>query len=171
MCPFHRNTSAKLTPLRRPLLSYIRHWKLLSSQKADGAQRADDVNLSTGSVEAFLDLEDGDDVLARRSYSAGYRLIETGEVVCAVKLPAALAESAILGRSKTSIVLTPAGQVEALSGAGSATEQVDSLVARTVADDNLRMEEATSAELEALLHRLECSVGLVKQAIARLTQL
>lgn len=170
MRPFHRNTSAKLTPLRRPLLSYIRHWKLLSSQKANGAERADDVNLSTGSVEAFLDLEDGDDVLAHRSYSVGYRLIETGEVVCAVKLPVALAESAILRRSKTTIVLTPTGQVEASSGAGSATEPVDSLVARTVADHNLRMEEATSTELEAMLHRLERSVDLVKGAIARLAR-
>ncbi|WP_145669825.1 hypothetical protein [Bradyrhizobium stylosanthis] len=129
------------------------------------------MNLLTGSVEAFLDFENGDDILTRRSYSAGYRLVETGEVVCAVKLPAALAESAILRRSKISIVLTPAGQVEASLGAGASTEQVDSLVARTVADDNLRMEDATPIELEALLHRLERSVVMVKQAIARLTQL
>jgi hypothetical protein len=41
------------------------------------------------------------------------------------------------------------------------------LVARMVTQENLRLEEATTSDLKSLLHRLERSVGLVKEAIAR----
>ena len=119
-------------------------------------------------VEAFLDVGCGDDnPLRPSSYSAGYRLIETGEVICAVKLPFPIADAAILRRSKISIILTPAGRVEVSSGGSAANEQIDDLVARTVTQANLRMEEATASDLESLLHRLERSISLVKEAIAQ----
>lgn len=119
-------------------------------------------------VEAFLDLGCGDDnPLRLSSYSAGYRLIETGEVICIVKLPVPVAEAAILRRSKISIILTPDGCVEASSCGSVANEQIDDLVARTVTQANLRMEEATASNLESLLRRLERSISLVKEAIAR----
>jgi hypothetical protein len=122
-----------------------------------------------GSVEAFLDLGCGDDSPLRPlSYSAGYRLVETGEVICVVELPAPVAESAILRRSKISITLTLAGHVEVSTGGAAANEQIDNLVARTVTQANLLLEEATTSDLKTLLHRLELSVGLVKEAIARL---
>jgi hypothetical protein len=119
-------------------------------------------------VEAFLDLGCGDDnPLRPSSYSAGYRLIETGEVICTVELPVPIAEAAILRRSKISIILTPGGRVEVSSGGLATNEQIDDLVARTVTQVNLRMEEATASDLESLLHRLERSISLVKGAIAR----
>ncbi|WP_157113393.1 hypothetical protein [Bradyrhizobium embrapense] len=127
------------------------------------------MKLQIGSAEAFFELESGDAPVVRQSYNAGYRLIETGEVLCTVQLPVLLAEKAILARSKILIALTPSGQVEATLGNGAATALVDDLVARAVADTNLRMEEATTADLLALLHRLERSLDLVKEAIARLT--
>ena len=121
-----------------------------------------------GSVEAFLDLGCGDDSpLRSSSYSAGYRLVGTGEVICVVELPVPIAESAILRRSKISIALTPTGVVEVSVGGAAANDQIDSLVARTVTEANLLMEEATASDLKTLLHRLELSVGLVKEAIAR----
>lgn len=49
-----------------------------------------------------------------------------------------------------------------------ANEQIDGLVARAVSDQNLGLEEATAVELKSLLARLEHSVGLVKDAIARM---
>ncbi|WP_431016407.1 hypothetical protein [Bradyrhizobium pachyrhizi] len=120
-------------------------------------------------VEAFLDLGCGDDDSLRpSSYSAGYRLIETGEVICTVKLPVPIAEAAILRRSKISVILTAGGRVEVSSGGSAANEQIDDLVARTLSQANLRMEEATASDLKSFLRRLERSVGLVKEAIARM---
>ena len=119
-------------------------------------------------VGAFLDLGCGDDnPLRPSSYSAGYRLIATGEVICSAKSPVPIAEAAILMRSKILIILTPGGRVEVSSGGSAANEQIDDLVARTVTQANLRMEEATASDLKSLLHRLERSISLVKEAIAR----
>ncbi|MCP1913414.1 hypothetical protein J2R96_005894 [Bradyrhizobium elkanii] len=119
-------------------------------------------------VEAYLDLGCGDDdPLRPSSYTAGYRLIETGEVICTVKLPVPIVEAAIVRRSNISIILTAGGCVEASSGGSVANEQIDDLVARTLTQVNLRMEEATASDLESLLHRLERSISLVKEAIAR----
>lgn len=120
-------------------------------------------------VEAFLEGGGGDDnPLNPSSYSAGYRLIETGEVICTVKLPVPIAEAALLKRSKISIILTPGGRIEVSSGGSAASEQIDDLVARTVTQANLRMEEATASDLKSFLHRLERSISLVKEAIARM---
>jgi hypothetical protein len=126
------------------------------------------MDFETGSVEAFLDLGSGEDNQLRpSSCSAGYRLIETGEVICTVKVPISIAEAAILRWSKISVILTPGGCVEASSGDAVANEQIDDLVARAVTQANLRMEEATSLDLESLLHRLERSICRVREAIAR----
>ncbi|NEU97552.1 hypothetical protein [Bradyrhizobium uaiense] len=119
-------------------------------------------------VEAFLDLGRGDEnPLSPSSYSAGYRRVETGEVICTVELSVPIVEAAILKRSNVSIIVTPGGSVEVSSGGSAAHEQIDDLVARAVTQANLRMEEATTSDLESLLHRLERSIGLVKDAIAR----
>lgn len=119
-------------------------------------------------IEAFLDLGCDDDTRLRpSSYSAGYRLVESGEVICSVELPAPIAEAAILRRSRISIILSPDGRVEVSSGGLAANEQIDDLVSRMVTQANLCMEEATASDLESLLHRLERSIGLVKEAIAR----
>jgi hypothetical protein len=123
----------------------------------------------TDSVEAFLDLGCGNDTPLRPlSYSAGYRLIGTGEVVSVVKLPVPIVESAILGLTKVSITVTPTGDVEISAGSLGAREQIDDLVARAVTQTNLGMEEATASDLKSFLHRLERSVNLVKEAIARM---
>ena len=88
-------------------------------------------------------------------------------MICTVKLPVPIAEAVLLKRSKISIILPPGGRVEVSSGGSAANEQIDDLVARALTQANLRMEEATASDLESLLHRLERSIGLVKEAIAR----
>lgn len=139
---------------------------LVLSKRIDDQRQG--MDFLTGSVEAYLDLgRDDDNSLRPSSYSAGYRLIGTGEIVCAVKLPVSIAESAILRRSKITITLAPAGHVEVSAGGLAANEPIDDLVARMVTQENLRLEEATTSDLKSLLHRLERSVGLVKEAIAR----
>ncbi len=127
------------------------------------------MDFEIGSVEAFFDLGCGDDNPLRPStYSAGYRLVGTGEVVSVVKLPVPIVESAILRRSRISTTVTPTGIVEISAGGLGAHEQIDDLVARTVTQANLDMEEATASDLKSFLHRLERSVSLVKEAIARM---
>lgn len=79
-----------------------------------------------------------------------------------------IAEPAILGRSKISITLAPAGHVEVAAGGLAANEPIDDLVARMVTQANLRMEEAPASDLESFLHRLERSHSLVREAIARM---
>src|ERR1700752_3019306 len=113
------------------------------------------MDLVTGSIEAFLELGSEDDPLCPSSYSAGYRIVGTGEVVCAVKLPVAIAESAILSRSKFSITLSPSGEFEISVGGATVSEPIDGVVVRAVTEANLRMEEATASDLETLLRRLE----------------
>jgi GH24 family phage-related lysozyme (muramidase) len=73
------------------------------------------MDVASKAVEAFLDLGDGES-LHTWTCSAGYRLIGTGEVVCAIKLPLAVAEAAILRRSRISIVLTAAGRIQVFAG-------------------------------------------------------
>jgi hypothetical protein len=94
--------------------------------------------------------------------------IATGEIVSSVKLPFALAEAAIVGRSKISVDLSPSGQNDVSVAGVLANEQLDGLVARAVSETTLGLEEATALDLKALLRRVKRSVGLVKEAIARM---
>ncbi|MCP1843944.1 hypothetical protein ACVIHI_003137 [Bradyrhizobium sp. USDA 4524] len=126
------------------------------------------MDLVSDTVEAFLDLGCGSEAsLDPLWYSAGYRLIGTGEIVCSVKLPWSVAEAAILGRSNISVSLSPGGRIEVSAGGVLVNEQIDALVARAVSEENLCLEGATALDLRSLLHRLERSRNLVKEAIAR----
>jgi hypothetical protein len=138
------------------------------------------MKLVTDQVEAFFRVaseETGS--LGPTSYRAGYRLIETGNVICAVELPASVIEAVVFEHSSPAIAATTDGHVQTsmiglagaeLNGMSSFTsEPIDSLVGRAMAVENLRMGEATIAELEMLLQRLERSVGLVKEAIVQLS--
>ncbi|MFQ3458649.1 hypothetical protein PMN64_35770 [Bradyrhizobium sp. UFLA01-814] len=125
------------------------------------------MNEESDAVEAFLELSEGQP-LQSASWSVGYRLIGSGEVICAIKLPLAVAEAARLPQSRISIVLTAAGRIEVFAGGSLENESIDELVAKTVAEENLRLEEASGSDLRSLLDRLEHSVSLVKEAIARM---
>jgi hypothetical protein len=109
-------------------------------------------------------------------YSAGYRVRETGKVICTIELAASVAESTVFGHANLAMAATTSGCIQSsiaglagLSGTQSfAAEPIDSLIARATAVENLRMEEATVADLKVLLQRLERSVSLVKEAILHL---
>ena len=125
------------------------------------------MDLMSDVLEAFLEFGGGSE---REPLwcSAGYRILGTGEIVCSVKLPFVLAEAAIVGQSKISLDLSPGGQIDVSVAGVLANEQLDELVARAVSEANLGLEEATALELKSLLRRLERSLGLVKEAIARM---
>jgi hypothetical protein len=109
-------------------------------------------------------------------YSAGYRLRDTGKVICTVELPASVAESTVFGHSKLSVVATTNGYIQSsVVGLASlhrttpvAAEPIDLLIEHVTAVENLRLEEATVEDLAMLLHRLERAVSLAKEAIAQL---
>jgi hypothetical protein len=133
---------------------------------------------SGGTVEAFLE------VGAERahptnpiSYRAGYRCVETGEIICSIEIPASIAESTIFAHSNLLIATTPDGHIKsAVRGLDSdlntsqlmACEPLDASFARSLDSENLRMEEATVADLEVLLQRLNHSTNLVREAIGRM---
>jgi hypothetical protein len=129
-------------------------------------------------VEAFLEVgAKGADPTGPISYRAGYRCVETGEIICAVEFPASIAESTIIAHSSLLIATTPDGNiVSTVKGLDSdlnkpqpmACEPIDASIARSLDSENLRMEETTVADLEILLQRLNHSTNLVRETIGRM---
>lgn len=126
--------------------------------------------------EAFFAVE-GRGTLGPIWYRAGYRCGETGNVVCALELPASIVEPAILREAKLTATVTPDGHIRFSAcriasedkSLPSITEPIDQLIAQSVAVDNLRLEEVTSADLNSLLQRLQRSVALVQEAVKHLS--
>ncbi|MHC2336322.1 hypothetical protein [Bradyrhizobium sp. USDA 4454] len=128
--------------------------------------------------EAFLAAESGGP-LGPTWYRAGYRCGETGNVVCAVELPASIVEATILRDAKLTATVAPDGHVrfsvrgiaheDTCEGLPSIIESIDQLIAQSVAIDNLHLVEMTSADLNSLLQRLRRSVALVQEAILHLS--
>lgn len=175
MRPFHGHTWWEVTPLRRPLLSYIMHQDWLFSPGSNPHL----VKMKHGMgtlVEAFLEVGSNGTGPARPpSYRAGYRYVDTGGIICAIELPASIAESTILAHSSIEIGTTPDGcvvsTVRGVAGSDSnegqpiVSEPIDAFIARSLDLGNLRMEEATVADLETLLQRLNHSARLVRETI------
>lgn len=128
--------------------------------------------------EAFLAIEGGGP-LGPTWYRAGYRCGETGNVVCALELPASIVETTLLRDAKFTATLAPDGHFrfrvhgiaceDASDGLPSVTGSIDQLIAQAVAPDNLHLEETTSADLNSLLQRLQRSVALVQEAMKHLS--
>jgi hypothetical protein len=132
----------------------------------------------TDTLEAFLAVKGGEP-LGPIWYRAGYRCGETGNVICALELPASIVEMAILRDARLAVIVAPDGHIkfsvcgmaceDISEGLPSITEPIDELVAQTVAVDNLHLEEITSADLNSLLQRLQRSVALVQEAMKHLS--
>ena len=130
-------------------------------------------------IEAFVELNTQIAPLAPASYRAGYRHSESGEVICAVEIAASIVESAVLQHSKLGMFASADGHVESsintttadcsINGRPFVAEPIDSLVARLLDNENLRMEEVTAVDLATLLQRLHRSVALVKEALDRIS--
>lgn len=139
----------------------------------DGKQRRD----MTDTFEAFLVVQ-GDRAPGPIWYRAGYRSGKTGNVICALELPASIVEPAILREATLTVVLSPDGHVKSslcgtacedvCAGRPLATQPLDQLVAQSVAVENLHLEEITFADLNSLLRRLQRSITLVQEAMKHL---
>jgi hypothetical protein len=135
-----------------------------------------------GQVEAFMEVgSEGVGVTGPISYRAGYRWVETGEIICAIELPASIVEPTIFAFSNLETLTTPDGHivstVKGFEGGDSnrtqaiVAEPIDAFIARSLSSENLRMEEATLTDLVMLLRRLDHSVSVVREAIGRLENL
>lgn len=128
-------------------------------------------------MEAFLAVKSGGP-LGPTWYRAGYRCGETGNVICALDLPASIVEATILKDARLTVVATPDGHVRLSvcglacedigDGVPSISEPIDQLIARSVTAENLHLEEITSADLNSLLQRLQRAVALVQVALNHL---
>jgi hypothetical protein len=128
--------------------------------------------------EAFLAVEGGGP-LGPIWYRAGYRCGKTGNVVCALELPASIVETTVLKDAKLTATVAPDGHIrfsvcgvaceDTIDGLPSIARSIDQLIAQSVAVDNLHLEEITSADLNSLLQRLQRSVALVQEAMKHLS--
>jgi|tagenome__1003787_1003787.scaffolds.fasta_scaffold20741171_2 hypothetical protein len=128
--------------------------------------------------EAFFAVE-ASGPLGPISYRAGYRCGETGDVVCALELPASIVETTILRYAEFIATVAPDGHIRCSSpkitcedmekGLPCVTEPIDQLIGRIVSVDSLHCEEVTSADLSSLLQRLCRSVALVQEALRHLS--
>jgi hypothetical protein len=123
-------------------------------------------------VEPFVDLLNRPD---GRFACVGYRPTGLGEALVSVELPLQLLEQAVACGLDLTTRITPSGEVVseicgwseiAPTDLRSATS-IDILVSQVVSPDNLRLEEASWAELNKLLKSLELSIEQVKAALQR----
>ncbi|WP_334508732.1 hypothetical protein [Bradyrhizobium sp. AZCC 1693] len=96
-----------------------------------------------------------------------------------IDIPAKAVEFALTDGLSLAVKMTPTGHVcpilngrnepEIASSAVWANTTIDCLVAQALSSENLRLEEAGSAELSILQQQLERATSLVKRTIERLT--
>jgi hypothetical protein len=108
----------------------------------------------------------------RTTATVGFRDTSTGVVIGSIEIPAAVIEGAVLESASVEITLLGDGKIgSAVAGAASdcfslrANVTIDQLVEAFVNSQNLHKEEATVADLRALLKRLHRSVEAVERAI------
>jgi hypothetical protein len=126
--------------------------------------------LETVQLEPFAEV-------APDTYRFGYRIVGARDYVSAVEVPTQIVEQAVLPRASLTVRIGPDGTVFPLLSHAVETardlptdvQALDVLVQRAVNTENLRMEEATISDLNALLQRLECSISLVKDAIRQIS--
>jgi len=107
----------------------------------------------------------------------GYRTVGIGDSVSEIEVPIAIVEQPVLTRAsittKVSLDGTVISHLRMPHVAGSAKDlptglaSIEALVQKAVDAENLRMEEATSADLRTLLQRLD-SIRSVKSAISQM---
>lgn len=104
--------------------------------------------------------------------TVGFRDASTGVVIASIEIPAQVVEGAVLKDAAVEITLLGDGEIgSAVAGAASdcfslrSSVTIDQLVEAFVSSQNLHKEEATLAELMALLGRLHKSVDAVERAI------
>jgi hypothetical protein len=128
--------------------------------------------LPAQTVELFVDLLNRPD---GRFARVGYRPVGSEQALICVELPIQLLEQAVASGLDLTTRITPSGEVvcdihgwseTALSDLRLVTS-IDLLISQMVSPDNLRLEEASLAELNELLKSLELGIEQVKAALRR----
>jgi len=115
--------------------------------------------------------------VAGDTYRFGYRIAGVSDCISTVEVPSQIVEQVVLPRASLAVRMGPDGMVfPLLSYAANNTldlptdvEALEVLVQKAVDTESLQMEEATISDLNTLLRRLECSIGLVKDAISQIS--
>jgi hypothetical protein len=126
-----------------------------------------------------VQLEPFAEVTGDTAYRFGYRTIGTDDCLSAIQVPTSIVEQAVLTRASLATRVAADGTVishmlmshirESIPNIPTDVASIEALVQRAVNTENLRMEEATVADLTTLLRRLEDSVRLVTDAISKMT--
>ena len=117
-----------------------------------------------------------EDGLSSSGYRVGYRCATTQAVLIQLEVPADIVERAVLDQLSLVPKMTPDGIVSADFSEREnrdidhvlevAVTSISELVARSMASDNLRLEETRTSDLEVLQNRLEQSLCTVRDALA-----
>lgn len=117
-----------------------------------------------------------EDGLCSSGYRVGYRCATTRAVLIQLEIPAEILERTVLDQLSVVPRMTPDGVVSVDFSEQSgrdidglleiAVTPINELVARSVASDNLRLEETRISDLEALRNGLEQSLCTVQDALA-----
>jgi hypothetical protein len=130
-------------------------------------------------IEPFVErTELGGSGAGARAYRFGYRLEGTKDVLSVIDIPAKTVELALTDGLSLTVKMTPTGdvspilngrnEIEIAPSAVWAATTIERLVTQALSSENLRLEEAGSADLSVLQQRLERATSLVKGAIERL---
>jgi len=132
-------------------------------------------NAIASSVEPFVDRVPVNSASAdKHVVRVGYRTKGTEDILTAVELPVDILEQAIASGLELVTSMTPSGEIvcQLVGSFGLAISRprslvpVRDLVSKAVSADNLRLEEASTNELHALLVDLESAVESVKGVLA-----
>jgi len=126
-----------------------------------------------------VQLEPFAEVTGDTAYRFGYRTIVTGDCLSAIEVPTSIVEQAVLTRASLATRVVPDGTVIShilmshvrgyIPNIPTDVASIETLVQRAISAENLRMEEATVADLSTLLRKLEDSVRLVTDTISQMT--
>lgn len=127
-------------------------------------------------VEPFVErIDPARDLATVGVYRFGYRVEGTKDVLSTVDIPAEAVEQFLTAGLCLSARMSPSGDISAAltssndiaisPGIVCDARSIEVLVAKAVSVENLRLEEAGSAELKTLLKRLESSIELVTEAL------
>ena len=129
------------------------------------------------SVEPFVDRVPVNNAsVDKHVLRVGYRTEGTEDILTAVELPVDVLEQAIASGLELVTSMTPSGEVvcQLVGSSGLAISRprslvpVRDLVSEAVSAQNLRLEEASTNELQALLLDLESAVESVRDVLARM---
>jgi hypothetical protein len=132
------------------------------------------VDYPAQTVTPFLDIQNRPE---GRFARVGYRPLAFENAVACLELPFQLFEQAVGCGLDLTTRITPSGEVVSNVSGSSETSQtylrsvssIDILISQAVSADNFRLEEASLADLQEFLKKLESGIEHVKVAVRRMS--